>query len=153
MIGVTEWVNIVFLFFWCAGSDPGSQWNVRVTVALKHSNLLVLLQFWPALQRGRGRSTAFRACAIHHARAHAVVAMVSLLCHGHSGYAARSERHSQLWPQQLHTPQSHSSARSSHRLRLGLSGQRHRRTWDPGEWQSMKSPKNSYLPKLNWDET
>lgn len=151
MIGVTEWVNIVFLFIWCDGSDPGSQWNVRVTVALKHSNLLTLLQFWPALQRGRGRSTALRACAVHHAGAHAVVAVVALLCHGHSGHAARSERHPQLWPQQFHTPESHSSARSSHRLRLGLSGQRHRRAWDPGEWSPRPWKTLIYKTELRWN--
>lgn len=130
---MTKWVNIVFLFVWCDGSCPGSQWSVRETVSLKHNNLLALFQFWPALQRGRGRSTALRACTIHHAGAHAVVAVVTLLRHGHRGHAAWSERHPQLWPKQFHTPESHSTACSSHCLRLGLSGQRHCSAWDPGE--------------------
>lgn len=130
---MTKWVNTVFLFLSCDGSGPGPQWRVRVMVSLKHSNLSALFQFWPALQRGRGCSTTLRARSVHHAGAHAVVAVVTLLCHGHRGHAAWSERHPQLWSQQFRTPESHSTARSSHCLRLGLSGQRHRSARDPGE--------------------
>lgn len=139
MMAVTKWVNIVFLFIWCDGSYPGSRWCVRVTVSLKHLNLLALFQFWPALQRGRGRRAALRARSVHHAGAHAVVAVVTFLRNGHRGHAARSERHPKLWPQQFHAPESHSPTRSSHCLRLGLWGQGHRSAGDPGEcWRRAR---------------
>lgn len=140
-----------FSFIWCDGRYPGSQWYVRVTLSLKHSNLLALFQFWLALQRRRGRSTALRARSVHHAGAHPVVAVVTFLCHGHCGHAAWSERHPQLWPQQFHAPESRSTARPPHCLRLGLSGQRHRGAWDPGKCSPSaavtQSRSESFIPK------
>lgn len=140
-------VNIIFTynrFYWCLWSVNRVVSGIKINKSAMNMCqcfaifLLIwqpahLFQFWLGDQRGHSCRPALWARAIHHSGAHSLVAMGTLLCHGHHHHAPWGERHPELWPQQLHQAEPCGVPRTADRICRLLLRTRDHRTRNPGD--------------------